>query len=219
MIREEFKMAWKPPTQKAFEAGEIPGKKEISAEEMANLDANRPSKDIEALFGGNKKEIARQIEVLPEVQQERLDELLPIGCGQAISDWLEELQDTKEFGIGAVVLGENFESEMMAEIASSGNSFLTSEVLKIAYLKELCPIIFYFGMGMVNDKLRVVVTSIPDWDKIGLPDASDISDIVAPNFLIKVTASYYDFDDSMSASEVRKEMIKLGFVEKHEIVV
>ncbi len=211
-------MAWKPPTQKAFDAGEIPGKKKISDEEMANLEANRPSQDVHAMFGGDPKDLMETIHNLSDAQQERLDQILPVGNGQSISDWLEELQDSKEFGIGAAVLAHNFESDMMAEVGSSGKSFLVSEVLKIVYLKELRPIMFYFGMGMVDNALRVVVTPIPDWEEIGLWDVSDISDNVVPDFLTKVKPSVYSFDKSMSASDVRKQMVKLGFIEKHEII-
>lgn len=211
-------MAWTPPKQKAFEPGEIPGKKEISDEERANLEEHRPNKDVEAMFGGDSKRIMQQIETLPAVQQEQLDPLLSVGNGQAISDWLQTLQDSKDFGLGIAVLENNFESEMMVEIGSSGHSFLTSEVLKIVYLKELRPIMFYFGIGIVNDNLRVAVTPIPDWEKIGLWDASTISDNVVPEFLVNVQASVYDFDKTMTASQVRKDMVHLGFVEKHEII-
>jgi len=33
-----------------------------------------------------------------------------------------------------------------------------------------------------------------------------------------VRSSVYDFDPSMTASTVRKQMVKLGFVQKHEII-
>jgi len=129
-------MAWKPPTQKAFDAGEIPHKKIISDEEQAHLDANRPSKDVHAMFGGDPNDIVKQIENVSDAQQERLDQLLPVGNGQAISDFLEKLQNSKAFGVAAAVLEPNFETEMIMEVGSSGKSFLVSEVLKIAYLKE-----------------------------------------------------------------------------------
>ncbi len=210
-------MAWKPPTDKVFTAGEIPGKGEISDAEMANLEANRPKKDIAAMFGGDAADIAKQIEQLPEVQQTQLDQLLPVGDGQKIYDWLDELKDSKQIGLGPAVLESSFETAILAEVAS-GKSFLVSEVLRIAYLKELRPILFYFGIGMIGSDLQVVVTPMPVWEELGQWDVTDISDVVVPSFLTRVRSSVYDFDTSMTASTVRKQMVKLGFVEKHEII-
>lgn len=211
-------MAWTPPTQKAFEPGEIPGKKTISAEEQANLDKNRPEKDVDAMFG--KTELHKDPEkvlALPEIQSSALDLILQKSEGQEIAVLLDEWKDNDEFGVLAKVLENGFWQQAEDKLDESGKDYEVEDVLEIVYLRELRSIMFYFGMGMMNDEMVVVITPIPEWEEHKRWNDQSIADYVIPDFLLKLTKSIYSIKDDMTPSQVRKELIKLSFVEKHEI--
>ena len=207
-------MAWKLPTKKAFDAGEIPGKKEISAAEQANLDKYRPDKDVEAMFGQG----AAVNQIGPGPGQS-----IPVNMPMAaydpdIVDFLDDLKKQKKFGIGDTVLATDFLILMEAEISAAGKTWDVYDALEIAYSRELFPPVFYFGMGMINNEMRVVMTPVVYWEQFQRLDDRSISDYILPDFLSRSMECVYDFDQNMTASQVRKELVKLGFVEKHEMV-
>lgn len=204
-------MAWKPPTTKEFIAGEIPGKKEISDDEMANLDKYRPDKDVEAMFGmdtnANQTGPGQSIPVN-----------MPVAAyDPAIVDFLDDLKKQKKFGIGETVLATDLPILMEAEISAAGKDWDVYDALEVAYSRELAPPAFYFGMGMINNEMQVVMTPVMYWEKYKCLDDRSISDYILPDFLSRIMECVYDFDQSMTASQVRKELVMLGFVEKHEI--
>lgn len=204
-------MAWKPPTTKAFVAGEIPGKKEISDDEMANLDKYRPNKDVEAMFGQGAG-----------VNQIGPGQSIPVNVPMAaydstIVDFLDDLKKQKKFGIGETVLATDFLILIEAEISAAGKDWDVYDALEVAYSRELAPQMFYFGMGMINNEMRVVMTPVKYWEKNKCLDDRSISDYILPDFLSRSMECVYAFDQNMTASQVRKELVMLGFAEKHEI--
>ncbi len=211
-------MAWTPPTQKAFEPGEIPGKKTISAEEQANLDKYRPEKDVVDMMGGDSTKILEQGLTPTEAQTSILDEIFQESENQDISALLDEWKENDEFGLLGKVLEDDFLENLEDRLDVAGKDYDSMEVAEVAYAKELRPIMFYFGMGMMNDEMVVIMTPIPEWEIHQRWNDQSLADYVIPDFLSRLTESIYSFDsDDMTASKVRKQLVKLGFMEKHEI--
>ena len=213
-------MAWQPPTQNVFDAGEMPQKKIITDEQQANLDANTPNKDVETMFGGQKMQ-AKGYHELSDIQIERVTDLLTTGNNQEISVFLEELKDASELGIAENVLADDFVQRLSQEITNHGKKYLLQDVITVAYTKELRPPMFFFGMYYMeeDDIMAVVITPVAEWMDHKRWNDQSLADYVIPEFLARLEESIYEFDaDVMSVSKVRKELIKMGFVEQHEIV-
>ena len=227
-------MAWTPPTQKAFEPGEIPGKKTISAEEQANLDKNRPEKDVAAMFGQTEMQTDKEKALSPtNTQTTILDEMLEENPeNQIYADLLDEWKDEdpdNPFGHLAKVLEEDFIEQIGDRLSKAGKDYDEMEVSEVAYVRELRPFMFYFGMGIMENlvaddsvnqprKMVVIITPIPEWEEHKSWNDQSLASYIRPDFLHDLMESMYGFDsDKMTASQVRKELTKLGFVEKHEV--
>ena len=106
---------------------------------------------------------------------------------------------------------------------SSGTAMCSSHdatvVYDIACKRTLKPYMFFYGINM-DDMLPsgfyVVITSIKRWHKDRDIDNSDLSDFIMPLFLTKIKDSTYTAKD-MSPSQIRRELVKSGFVERHEV--
>ena len=75
-----------------------------------------------------------------------------------------------------------------------------------------------FGIGGHKGivEINVVINPILCWVNLKSLEKTDFVSRVVPDFLKYVDDFIYEFKD-MSPSEVRKEMLAQGFVEKHDI--
>ena len=206
-------MGWKPPSTPLFEAGEIPGKGRMSDEESARLDKYAPENKIGQLFGDVKDFDLEQHQI------DALDEIMKIGQHEEIMEFLDDLANVKGFEEETVDVGNpNYENFLKTEFSKENMVATFDDTLLVARKRFALPHIFYFGIGdaMKNGTITVAITAIQRWDANKQLDISGLSDIVAPDFLKKVDESIYEFED-MSPAKVRKELLKIGFIEQHEI--
>lgn len=208
-------MGWKPPSSPLFDVGEIPGKGAMTDEQSSRLDKFAPKNKVGALLG-----IADNEFDLEQHQIDMLNEITKVGQHEEIMAFLDDLANLKGFGEETVDVAEpNYETFLRREYDKENLVATFDETLLVARTRFALPFIFYFGIGdaMKNGTLTVAITAIQRWDANKQLDISGLSDIVAPDFLKKVDESIYEFED-MSPSAVRKKLLKLGFMEQHEII-
>ena len=208
-------MGWKPTTTPLFEPGEIPGKGAMSNEQSERLDKFAPKNKIGELLGNADTEFD-----LVQHQIDTLDQIMKVGQHEEIMAFLDDLANAKGLEEQVVdVADPNYETFLRAEYSKENLVATFDETLFVARTRFALPHLFYFGIGdvMKNGTITVAITAIPRWDANKQLDISGLSDIIVPDFLKKVDESIYEFED-MSPSKARKELLKLGFMEQHEIV-
>lgn len=205
-------MGWKPPSAPLHtDLGEIPGVRELSAEEEKTLDNNAPDRDGQATISKRLTE-----------REEKIAESLIDDYGQAamdIGDMLDEWQYDEDSAVPFNIFSDTIDTDIYLHLKSTNSAYDAAMVYDIACKRTLQPFMFYYGINM-DDTLPsgyfIVITSIDKWHKDRDVDSSELSDFIAPLFLTKIKDSTYIAKD-MSPSQVRRELIKNGFVERHEI--
>lgn len=205
-------MGWKPPSAPVHtDLGEIPGVRELSTEEEKTLDRNAPDRDGQATVRKRLSEREENIAeaLIDDYGQDAMD------IGNMLDDWMEDEQAAVPFDIFSDTIKTDIYLHLKA-IGSSHDAIMTHD---IACKRILKPSMFFYGINM-DDTLPsgfyVVITSIQRWYKDRDIDNSDLSDFVMPLFLTKVNDSTYTAKD-MSPSQIRRELAKSGFVERHEV--
>jgi len=201
-------MAWKPDSNKPMDLGEIPHKKKISEEELANMRVNAPDRDMHE---AQEKQHELEEQVLADIvdQGEKYEEAVAFISGFLVGNQQYD---------GPGILLDDFIVDLSNELQKTPEVKLDfNEVLEIAYKLNLKPSDFYFGID-VQDKLIVVITPIAIWDQEKRLDDNKLVDHILPDWLDRISGSQFEIKDDMSPSKVRKELLKTGFVENHDIV-
>ena len=205
-------MAWKPPTTTSFDAGEIPGKGRMSDEQSARLDAGAPQNNTADWLGMKGGD-------MDEFQQAALDQIVAMGDQhEEIMAFIDDLLDKKQGDKIINVFADDHEQNLRDEYDNAKLTATFDDTLEITRTRFIMPSSFHFGIGdpKGTGDINVVITPILCWENSKTLEKPDFVKRVAPDFLEYVDDSIYEFKD-MSPSEVRKEMIKRGFVENHEV--
>ncbi len=200
-------MAWKPDSNKPMDLGEIPHKKKISDEELANMRVNAPDRDMHE---AQEKQAKLEEQILSDIvdQGEKYEEAVAFISGFLVGNQQYD---------GPGILLDDFIVDLSNELRKTPEVKLDfNEVLEIAYKLNLKPSDFYFGID-VQDKLIVVITPIVIWEQEKRLDDNKLVDHILPDWLDKITGSKFEIKDDMPPSKVRKELLKIGFVENHDI--
>lgn len=200
-------MAWKPDSNKPMDLGEIPHKKQISDEELANMRVNAPDRDMHE---AQEKQAKLEEQILSDIvdQGEKYEEAVAFISGFLVGNQQYD---------GPGILLDDFIVDLSNELRKTPEVKLDfNEVLEIAYKLNLKPSDFYFGID-VQDKLIVVITPIVIWEQEKRLDDNKLVDHILPDWLDKITGSKFEIKDDMPPSKVRKELLKIGFVENHDI--
>lgn len=201
-------MAWKPDSNKPMDLGEIPHKKKISDEEFENLRANAPDREIRDAEG-RQQELEEKILADIVDQGETYEEAVAFISGFLVGNQQYD---------GPGILLDDFIVDLSNELQKTPEVKLDfNDVLDIAYKLNLKPSDFYFGID-VQDKLIAVITPIAIWEQEKRLDDNKLVDHILPDWLDKVAGSRFEIKDDMSPSKARKELLKTGFVENHDIV-
>lgn len=201
-------MAWKPESNKPMDLGEIPHKKQISDEELANMRVNAPDRDMHE---AQEKQAKLEEQILADIvdQGEKYEEAVAFISGFLVGNQQYD---------GPGILLDDFIVDLSNELQQTPEVKLDfNEVLDIAYKLNLKPSDFYFGID-VQDKLIVVITPIAIWEQEKRLDDNKLVDHILPDWLDKIAGSQFELKDDMSPSKVRKELLNTGFVENHDIV-
>jgi len=201
-------MAWKPDTNKPMDLGEIPHKKQITDEEFEKLRANAPDREIREAED-RQQELEEQI--LSDIvdQGEQYEEAVAFISGFLVGNQQYD---------GPGILLDDFIVDLSNELQKTPEVKLDfNDVLDIAYKLNLKPSDFYFGID-VQDKLIAVITPIAIWEQEKRLDDNKLVDHILPDWLDKIAKSRFEIKDDMSPSKARKELLKTGFVENHDIV-
>jgi len=208
-------MAWTPPTKPLFIAGEIPNKKIISEQELANLEKNKPRSIIDELISVDISVINsidnKLIDNYTKTIKQRISLLDP-----TIDDFLEDL-DSK-IGLFDIVAESNFENILKSELKQANKTFQFKDVLSMVYLKELNSFDFYYGIGNIDNEDVIVITLIKSWEDNHKWDNRNQADYHIPNFLSRKKDNIYVSNNNFTFSEIRKILKFLGFIENHEII-
>lgn len=207
-------MGWKAPTKAAFKPGEIPGKGRISDEQSERIDKFAPKNNVEKFLGLDGGDIT-------DFQQQALNDIIAIGESDEIMAFLDDLIEnhpTPEIVVN--VFDPNYEHNLRIEYNNAKLTATFDDTFEVAKKRFIMPKVFYFGIGDAtgNGDINVVITPITTWNENKTRDFPEYVDMVAPEFLTKVSDSVYELEDGMSPSKARKEMLARGFVEQHEIV-
>jgi len=203
-------MAWTPPiTPKHDNLGEIPGIRQISDEERERMNANEH-------FGHNS--MARTME---ERRKSILNSIM-IEYGQAAVDvgaFIHEWRDDEEASTQLDVLSPNLHNDIGLRIITQANTIDVDIAYDIICRCELIPTMFFFGINVdASGSPYVYIVGKDEWELNETMSDSDILTRVAPPFLKPVTNSHYiAVDSSMTASDMRRQMINNGFTQKHEV--
>lgn len=201
-------MAWKPDSNKPMDLGEIPHKKQISDNEFENMRANAPDRDMHE---AQERQHDLEEQILADIvdQGEKYEEVVAFIGGF--------LGDHEQYN-GPGILLDDFIVDLSNELRKNSKVKLGfDEVLDIAYKLNLKPSDFYFGID-VQDKIIVVIVPIIIWEQEKRLDDRKLEDRIIPNWLIRVSGSRFEIKDDMPPSKVRKELLKAGFVENHDII-
>lgn len=201
-------MAWKPESNKPMDLGEIPHKKQISDEELANMRVNAPDRDMHK---AQEKQAKLEEQILADIvdQGEKYEEAVAFISGFLVGNQQYD---------GPGILLDDFIVDLSNELQQTPEVKLGfNEVLDIAYKLNLKPSDFYFGID-VQDKLIVVITPIAIWEQEKRLDDNKLVDHILPDWLDKIAGSQFELKDDMSPSKARKELLNTGFVENHDIV-
>lgn len=201
-------MAWKPGNTSQLDLGEIPHKRQISDEEFANMRANAPDRE--------EHQAAMEYE---KRQQTILEDIISAGDDAVDAlTLITDLQDNEEMGIGPMVLDDGFVDAVETKLEERHSPLDIDTVIEVWYKKELTPEMFYFGIGMDNNNNPyVTLVSIPYWEENGCLDDRGLEDHVAPGFLGRLMEATYEIIDK-TPSQARRDLVKLGFIENHEII-
>ncbi len=206
-------MGWNKPTTKAFDPGEIPGKGQMSDAQSARLDAGAPKNnaaDWLGITGGN----------MDEFEQAALDQIVAMGDQhEEIMAFIDDLLENSPNPENIINVFDDAQEQRLRDEYDNAKLTATFEdTLEIVRTRFIKPAAFYFGMGdpKGTGNINVVITPILCWEKSKTLDKPDFVTRVVPDFLEYVDDSIYEFKD-MSPSEVRKEMLKRGFVENHDV--
>ncbi len=205
-------MGWKPQSTPVHtDLGEIPGVRELSAEEEKILDRNAPDRDGQATI---RKRLSEREENIAETLVDDYGQDA-IDIGNMLDGWIEDEQAAVPFDI----FSDTIKTDIYLHLKSVGSSYDAAIAYDIACKRTLQPFMFYYGINMddtLSSGFYVVITSIKRWHKDRDIDNSDLSDFVMPLFLTKINDSTYTTKD-MSPSQIRRELAKSGFVERHEV--
>lgn len=206
-------MGWTPPSTKSFDAGEIPGKGRMSDEQSARLDAGAPknnTNDWLGMTGGN----------MDKFQKAAMDQIIAVGDQhKEIMAFIDDLLENSPNANKIINVFDDDHEQHLRDAYDSANLTATFEdTLKIVQTRFIFPAAFYFGIGdpKGTGDINVVITPILCWENLKSLEKPDFVSRVVPDFLKYVDDFIYEFKD-MSPSEVRKEMLAQGFVEKHDI--
>lgn len=201
-------MAWKPDSNKPMDLGEIPHKKQISDDELENMRANAPDRDMHE---AQKRQHDLEKQILTDIvdQGEKYEKAVAFISGFLVGNQQYD---------GPGILLDDFIVDLSNELRKTPKVKLDfDEVLDIAYKLNLKPSDFYFGID-VQDKLIVVITPIAIWEQEKRLDDNKLVDHILPDWLDKIAGSQFELKDDMSPSKARKELLKTGFVENHDVV-
>lgn len=200
-------MAWKPNTNKPMDLGEIPHKKQVSDEELANMRVNAPDRDMHE---AQEKQEKLEEQILSDiVDQGKKHETVVAFIG----GFLNENQQYNGPGIllDDFIVGLSNELQQTPEVKLDFD-----EVLEIAYKLNLKPSDFYFGIDVQTD-LIVVITPVAIWEQEKRLDDNKLVDHVLPEWLNRISGSKFEITNDMAPSKVRKELLNIGFAENHDI--
>jgi len=180
----------------------------ISDEEFENLRANAPDREIR-----EAKDRQHELEdkILADIgdQGEKHEEAVAFISGFLVGNQQYD---------GPGILLDDFIVDLSNELQQTPEVKLGfNEVLDIAYKLNLKPSSFYFGVD-VQDEIIVVITPIVIWEQEKRLDDNKLVDHILPDWLNKLSGSRFEIKDDMSPSKVRKELLKSGFIENHDIV-
>lgn len=201
-------MAWKSDSNKPMDLGEIPHKKQISDDELENMRANAPDRDMHE---AQERQHDLEEQILADIvdQGEKYEETVAF-----ISGFL----DGHEQYNGPGILLDDFIVDLSNELRKNSKVKLGfDEVLDIAYKLNLKPSDFYFGID-VQDKIIVVIVPIIIWEQEKRLDDRKLEDFIIPDWLNRISKSRFEIKDDMPPSKVRKELLKAGFNENHDII-
>ncbi len=200
-------MAWKPESNKPMDLGEIPHKKQISDEEFENLRANAPDREIREAED-RQHDLEEQILANIVDQGEKYEETVAFISGFLVGNPQYD---------GPGILLDDFIVDLSSELQKTPEVKLDfNEVLDIAYKLNLKPSDFYFGID-VQDKIVVVITPIVVWVQEKRLDDNKLVDHIVPDWLNRIAKTQFEIKDDMLPSKARKELLKIGFVENHDI--
>jgi len=200
-------MAWKPDSNKPMDLGEIPHKKQISEEELANMRVNAPDRDMHE---GRERQQELEEQILADIvdQGEKYEEAVAFISGFLVGH---------DQYAGPGILLDDFIVDLSNELQQTPEVKLDfDEVLDIAYKLNLKPSDFYFGIE-VQDKIIVMITPIVIWEQEKRLDDRKLEDRIIPDWLNRVSGSQFEVKDDMAPSKARKELLKIGFIENHDI--
>ena len=182
----------------------MPHKKELSDEELETMRANAPDRET---FLAQQAYDAHQEKILEEIVQ----------AGQ--SDILMAVNDLEQagFAAGPEIFESEFPEALEDALENIGSEADPDDVLDVFFKKNLQPGMFYFGIGMDQQTgPYVVLVPIRVWEKDKCLDDRELEDYVAPPWLKRLMEAQYSIDGKTPGA-ARRELLKLGFVEKHEI--
>lgn len=201
-------MAWKPDSNKPMDLGEIPHKKQVSDEELENMRTNAPNRDIHE---AEDRQLELEEQILADIvdQGEKYEKAVAFIGGF--------LDGHNQYN-GPGILLDDFIVDLSNELQKTSEVKLDfDEVLDIAYKLNLKPSDFYFGVD-VQDKIIVVIVPIIIWEQERRLDDRKLEDLIIPDWLVRISGSHFEIKDDISPSKARKDLLKSGFVENHDIV-
>lgn len=205
-------MGWKAPSSPLHaDLGEIPGIRELSDEERDKLAAN----DHDGMHSVRKSLNERKDRVAADLLNDYGQ--LAMDVGNFIDAWADEpSEDGPEFDLMSDTLLYDIEEQLNI----TKDIFDKHDVYDIVCRRELAPMMFYFGINIdiKTKKPFIVVTREDFWDEDKTIDDDNLSRFVVPEFLVNPVDSKYEIDDpDMTPSEVRRDLLKNGFIENHGV--
>lgn len=208
-------MGWSASdTSKHSDLGEIPGIRELSDETRETLEKNDPNGGIYDF----KKNMEKRKQSIIDGLDRDYDEYIVKDTRYFIEAWIDCADGVDEpFN----PLSPTFLDDIKIHLVNTNNNTLNADdVYDITCRTQLRPTMFYFGVNIdeKTNKPYTVVVRRDYWNENKtLVDINVLSDFVVPDFLTCPIDSRYEIIDDMTPSEVRRLMIKHGFVEKHEV--
>ena len=209
-------MGWSAPTApKHTDLGEMPGLRSLSDEERDRMNKHDPNGDGRTAIRRNlEKQHNETVENLVNVYGQ-----LAADVGNFLDEWAESVAEEEPDDDPTNVMSVTFRSHISDRLRETGETFDIEDVMDIALRRTLTPLSFYYGVNVdsTTGKCFAVVTRADLWEEDKRLDDLNFSQYVVPDFLVNPISSRYDIVNDMTPSQVRRELRKLGFIEKLEV--
>lgn len=210
-------MGWKPGNNIQHDLGEIPHKGQVSEQSLNKMRENAPNRDE---WQAEQAYLSHQEELLEDILSSNVN-------SEEILEKITQAQEQQKLGVGITVFEPDFTQKVETFVEENLPNQDVDDVIEIWYKKELRPDMFYFAFDLDGKRTAetafssstppLVITPIILWENEKVWCDQGLANYIIPAWVSASYESVYDVSDKTPA-QARRELLKLGFVENHDII-